>query len=177
MTGLKVTALASLLMLTAASMAWAQNSTTNPGTQGNVNMSNPSAAWAQNPMTNPGTQGKINNPSAASTQNSTMNAGTLRNADTSKSSAWGAGTNITADTAQKLRQSLEQSGFKNIQVLPEAYVIRAQAPDGSHIAMLVSPDQITEVVTGNANAGTPGNSSQPNGAQSNFGSSTMPSQR
>lgn len=156
MTGLKVTALASVLMLTAGSMAWAQNSTTNLGTQGNVN-----------------------NPSAASTQNSTINAGKQGEANTSSSSVWNQSppSNITADTQQKIRQSLEQSGFKNVQVLPQAFLIRAQAPDGSHIAMWLSPDQMTEVVTGNTKAGTSGSSLQPNGAQSNSGNNTMPSER
>jgi hypothetical protein len=144
MSGLKIAAMASVLMLTAGSMAWAQGSMTTPGAQTNPNASSPSA-WGQ---------------SSAS--------------------------NVSADTQQKIRQSLEQSGFKNIQVLPEAYVIRAQAPDGSHIAMLLSPDQVTEVVTGSANSGTVGNpgmlgnSAQAYGARSSWqgsGSSMMPSQQ
>lgn len=149
MIGLKIATMASVLMLTAGSMAWAQGSMTTPGTQTNANASSPSG-WGQ---------------SSAS--------------------------NVSADTQQKIRQSLEQSGFKNIQVLPEAFVIRAQAPDGSHIAMLLSPDQVTEVVTGNAktgtagtsgeNAGMLGNSAQASGARSSWqggsGSSTMPSQQ
>ena len=68
--------------------------------------------------------------------------------------------NISNDTQQKIRQALEQHGFKNIVVLPEAYVIRAQAPDGSRIAMLLTPDQVTEVVGGNAGPGIGGVESQ-----------------
>ncbi len=55
-------------------------------------------------------------------------------------------TAVTLDTQQKLKQSLEQNGFKNVVVVPEAFVIHAQAPDGSHIAMEVSPDQMRAVI-------------------------------
>src|SRR5258707_12150367 len=53
---------------------------------------------------------------------------------------------LTLDTQQKIRQSLEQSGFKNVRVVPESFVIHAQAPNGSHIAMMISPDAVTGVV-------------------------------
>jgi hypothetical protein len=53
---------------------------------------------------------------------------------------------VTLDTQQKLKQSLEQSGFKNVIVVPEAFVIHAQAPDGSKIVMEVSPDQMRAIV-------------------------------
>ena len=55
-------------------------------------------------------------------------------------------TAVTVDTQQKLKQSLEQSGFKNVLVLPEAYIIHAQAPDGSKIVMEISPDQMQAVI-------------------------------
>lgn len=114
-TGMKCAAVASVLLLTAGSTAWAQNYDTNPGTQSSANTGAQSSSGQSSP-----------------------------------------GANITADTQQRIRQSLEQSGFKNVQVLPEAFLIRAQAPDGSHIAMLLSPDRMAEVVTGNANQGMQG---------------------
>ena len=55
-------------------------------------------------------------------------------------------TAVTVDTQQKLKQSLEQNGFKNVIVVPEAYAIHAQAPDGSRIVMEVSPDQMRAVI-------------------------------
>ena len=55
-------------------------------------------------------------------------------------------TRVTLDTQQKLKQSLEKNGFKNVVVVPEAYAIRAQAPDGSRIVMEVSPDQMHAVI-------------------------------
>ena len=53
---------------------------------------------------------------------------------------------ITRDTQQKLKQSLEKNRFKNVVVIPEADVIRAQAPDGSNIIIEITPDHLTGVV-------------------------------
>jgi hypothetical protein len=108
-----------------------------------------SAAWSQTSSSNPGTQ--QNNMGS-----STQSAG-------GQSSP---GASVSADTQQKIRQSLEQSGFKDIRVVPETFVVRAQAPDRSRIVMLLSPDQISEVVMPNANQGTQGNSSQAFAGQS-----------
>ena len=67
-------------------------------------------------------------------------------------------TAVTVDTQQKLKQSLEQNGFKN--VVPEAYAIHAQAPDGSKIVMEVSPDQMRAVIE--RTGGSPPSSSSTN---------------
>jgi hypothetical protein len=114
-----------------------------------------SAAWAQTSQSY-GTQGEFNavnpsNPSALGQSSS--------------------GT-ISSDTQQKIRQSLEQNGFRNIQVLPEAYVIRAQAPDGSRVAMLLTPDQVTEVVAGNSGPDMSGTGSQSYAGMGGAGSQT-----
>src|SRR5438046_1028295 len=53
---------------------------------------------------------------------------------------------VTLDTQQKLKESLEQNGFKNVAVVPLAYVIRAKAPDGSKILMEVSPDEMQAII-------------------------------
>lgn len=144
--GLKSAALASVLLLIGGSAAWAQTSGSNPGTQ------------------TPGTQ-------TPGTQTpGTETPGTETNVTPGAQSGWGQsspGGNISADTQQKIRQSLAQSGFKDIRVVPESFVVRAQAPDGSRIVMLLSPDQISEMVMSNANQGMQGNSSQPSAGQSN----------
>jgi hypothetical protein len=66
------------------------------------------------------------------------------------------GAKITAETQQKLRQSLDQSGFTNIQIVAESFLVRAQAPDGSHVLMTVSPDEVAGIVTptGSAQSGS-----------------------
>ena len=107
-----------------------------------------SVAWAQSSSSNPGAQNNM----ASGTQ-----------------SGWGQsspGASVSSDTQQKIRQSLEQSGFKDIRVVPETFVVRAQAPDGSRIVMLLSPDQVSEVVMPNGKQGMQGNSSQPFAGQS-----------
>jgi hypothetical protein len=93
-------------------------------------------------------------------------------------SSWGqssGGDGLTADTQQKIRQSLEQSGFKNVQVVPQSFVVRAQAPDGSHIVMFMSPDRFAELSIPNANQGMsgtnqgmPGTNPQTLGGQGNW---------
>lgn len=70
-------------------------------------------------------------------------------------------TRVTLDTQQKLKQSLSQSGFEDVVVTPSSYVIHAKAPDGSHIVMLVSPDQLHAIIepptgSSSAPAGSPG---------------------
>ena len=61
---------------------------------------------------------------------STSTSGSSRNDTSTSSSQVPPDTAVTVDTQQKLKQSLEQNGFKNVLVVPEAYVIHAQAPDG-----------------------------------------------
>jgi hypothetical protein len=78
--------------------------------------------------------------------------------DTSKSSQVPPDTAVTLDTQQRLKQSLEQSGFKNVLVLPEAYIIHAQAPDGSKIVMEVTPDQMQAVIERSGSSSPPSNS-------------------
>jgi pectate lyase len=90
------------------------------------------AAFAQTSNTSNLSGSSRDNSSAASSSS----ASTSQSPDTA----------VTVDTQQKLKQSLEQNGFKNVLVVPEAYVIHAQAPDGSKIVMEVSPDQMRAVV-------------------------------
>jgi hypothetical protein len=77
-------------------------------------------------------------------QTSSMSSG--QQGDTSNASHLPPDTAVTLDTQQRLKQSLEQSGFKNVVVVPEAFAIHAKAPDGSLIVMEVSPDQMQAVI-------------------------------
>jgi hypothetical protein len=88
--------------------------------------------------------------------------------------------NTTKDTAQpmsqkpsgqvqeQLRQSLTKSGFTEIRIQPEAFIVRAKASDGSPMVMMISPDQVTEVVDQSGTSTPPTLS----GASSNSGPST-----
>jgi hypothetical protein len=81
-------------------------------------------------------------------------------------------TKVTLDTQQKLRQSLVDSGFKNVKVTAETYVVHAKAPDGSHIVMMVSPDQIAGVIEHTGSSSPPRGSMQTNPSTSESGDST-----
>ncbi|MBV8736535.1 MAG: hypothetical protein JO007_04615 [Alphaproteobacteria bacterium] len=73
-------------------------------------------------------------------------------------SGWANGANVTSNTRERIRQSLLQSGFRDVSVTPEAFVIHAMAPDGSRVVMLLRPDELTGVVeTGSSNGGGNGN--------------------
>ena len=113
--------------------------------------------------------------SAGWAQTSSSNPASQNNVTPGTQSGWGQsapGASISADTQQKIRQSLEQSGFKDIHVVPETFVVRAQAPDGSRIVMLLSPDQMTEVMMPNAKQSMQGPSSQPLTGQSGYQTGT-----
>jgi hypothetical protein len=109
-----------------------------------------SAAWAQNYNTNSGMTGNSNPGVQSSVSQS------------------GPGAGISTDTQQKIRQALEQSGFKDVRVLPQSFLIRAQAPDGSRVVMLMSPDMVSGVLTESSNQNIPGTASQPPGTQSSW---------
>lgn len=53
---------------------------------------------------------------------------------------------VSSATREKIKDSLEQSGFKNVQVVAQAYLIRAEAPDGSRVVMQVNPEGLSGVV-------------------------------
>ena len=97
-------------------------------------------------------------PALAQTSNTTGNMTGGQPGDTSTSSHVPPDTAVTLDTQQKLKQSLEQSGFKKVVVLPEAYVIHAQAPDGSKIVMEVSPDQMQAIIERSGSSSPPSDS-------------------
>ena len=111
-----------------------------------------SIGWAQTYNSNSGTP---SNPNSA-----------MQSSGDQSSSGFG----ITNDTQQKIRQSLEQSGFKNVHVVPQSFVVRAQAPDGSRIVMFMSPDQFAELTFQNGNQGMSGTSPQASGGQGSWSS-------
>jgi hypothetical protein len=102
-------------------------------------------AFAQSSTATP-TSPSDTSPSTSS-GTSTSSGSTAMNGDAGK---------LSRDTQQKVRQSLEQSGFKDISVAPESFVIRAQAPDGSHIVMMMSPDVATGVIEHTGSSTEPG---------------------
>jgi hypothetical protein len=67
--------------------------------------------------------------------------------------SWTKSAGVTSDTRERIRQSLMQSGFRDVTVTPQAFVIRAMAPDGSHIVMLLRPDELAGVIESGSSSG------------------------
>ncbi|HKS89070.1 MAG TPA: hypothetical protein VJR70_06485 [Stellaceae bacterium] len=78
---------------------------------------------------------------------------------------------LTQDTQRRIRQSLEQNGFHNVQVMPEAFIIRAQAPDGSRIVMQVGPDMVQGFAVHTGSSSNPSNNNNSNDEMNQSGSS------
>jgi hypothetical protein len=70
------------------------------------------------------------------------------------------GTDLSQGTRRALRQSLQGSGFRNVTIEPRTFVVHAQAPDGSHIVMLVGPERVSGVIMNMGNAAKPDDSTQ-----------------
>ncbi|HJU17434.1 MAG TPA: hypothetical protein VJ770_13325 [Stellaceae bacterium] len=98
------------------------------------------------------------------TQNPALSGSTQQNAEGSSQNLASNNTQVSLDTQQKLKESLQQNGFQDVTVTPRSFVIHAKAPDGSRIVMIVSPDQMRGVIMS-------GSSSQP-GQWGHNGSST-----
>ena len=52
------------------------------------------------------------------------------------------------DLSQQLRSNLQKSGFSDIKIMPQSFLIRAQDPQGNPIEMVVSPTSIAAVDVG-----------------------------
>ncbi|HUC09024.1 MAG TPA: hypothetical protein VL985_01215 [Stellaceae bacterium] len=159
---------ASLVLL--AAPAFAQNGAQN-------------GAMTGNPAVQNGTSGYTNNSNTGYTSNDTTNGGPgdhngWNGADngsmpmnTAAGPAWSNGSNVSQDTRTRIRQSLAQSGFRDVTVRPEAFVIHATAPDGSRVVMLLRPDEVTGVI---AQSGTStGGTNYDNGNGGNNGAANM----
>jgi mannitol-specific phosphotransferase system IIBC component len=63
------------------------------------------------------------------------------------------GTQSHAAAQSKLRQSLEQAGFKDIKVVDAAYLVHARTGDGNLAVMYIDPPQAASGTTGSSAAG------------------------
>jgi hypothetical protein len=95
---------------------------------------------------------------AQSSSSTTHNQGSTAPGQTS------ANTNTSAQggVAHKLQQDLQQSGFKNVRIMPESFLVRAEDKDGHPVMMIVNPDSVTAITQMSA-AGS-GSSSQTHGS-------------
>lgn len=56
-------------------------------------------------------------------------------------------------TAQRLRQSLLRAGFRDVQIMPQSFLVRAKDQDGHPVIMEVNPDSMTAITDLNTAAG------------------------
>lgn len=73
--------------------------------------------------------------------------------------------------SQKLRQSLTQAGYTDVQVVPESFLIHAKNKSGNPVMMMVTPDSMTEVTAVNEPVG--GASNKQASAADSTGQSSM----
>lgn len=106
--------------------------------------------------------------SSITTSPSTTGTNTEQSGVSNYSNTWHRGAGVSSDTKDRIRQSLEQTGFKNVRVTPEAFVIRAQAPDGSRVVMMLRPDEVTGVIEQTGSSSPP--TASTNSGMSNTGS-------
>ncbi len=55
---------------------------------------------------------------------------------------------------QELRDDLDKAGFTNVRVMPGSFLVKAKDRSGQPVAMIISPDSITEVVDEGSVGGT-----------------------
>jgi hypothetical protein len=71
-----------------------------------------------------------------------------------------------AQLRQSIQHDLEQSGYTNVQVMPEAFLVRAHDRQGHPVTMMVEPGSVTSITdlgrTGSQTSTPPQSSSGPN---------------
>jgi hypothetical protein len=63
---------------------------------------------------------------------------------------------VSSATQGQIKSSLESSGFKNVTVLPQSYLIRATAPDGSQVLMQLSSEGLFGVAVNSTDQASSG---------------------
>ncbi|MDQ6701754.1 MAG: PRC-barrel domain-containing protein [Pseudomonadota bacterium] len=57
------------------------------------------------------------------------------------------------DQQQKIQTDLQQSGFSDVKVMPESFLVRAKDKSGNPIVMIINPDSVSEIVTDSSDSG------------------------
>jgi hypothetical protein len=55
-------------------------------------------------------------------------------------------------TQAKLQKTLQQAGFKKVQIMDPAYVVQAETPDGQEVLMLINGHSTSMLATQNASS-------------------------
>jgi hypothetical protein len=114
------------------------------------------------PSGHPGTTPATSQPSG-STSSSTL-PGTSTTLGSTGTTSVSPGASFTqSPIAQQMKSDLEKSGFKNVRIMPESFLVRAEDPQGHPVMMVVNPDSVTAItalgVSGSGSSSTGGTSS------------------
>ncbi len=74
---------------------------------------------------------------------------------------------------QALKEDLSKAGFKDIQMMPESFLVRAKDLSGNPVIMVINPNSITAITEQNQGANSASNANHPennNGQNSTGGS-------
>src|SRR5271169_1360856 len=63
-----------------------------------------------------------------------------------------------ASLQQQVTTNLQNSGFTNVKVMPDSFLVRATDKSGNAVTMFIGPSSMTEVTTVGANGQTSGTS-------------------
>ena len=60
---------------------------------------------------------------------------------------------------QKIKADLQQTGFSNVQVMPQSFLVRAHDKQDRPVMMIINPDGVTAVTQMGMQSGSSGNQS------------------
>lgn len=66
-----------------------------------------------------------------------------------------------ANIQAQVKSNLEQAGFKNVQIMPSSFMVRATDKDGNPVMMVINPDSLTAVTELSADQETARRQSEP----------------
>ena len=106
-------------------------------------------------------QGSQGNESAANGQTAMSNDQNSTNTDQSAVYNGNSNGDAAMHIGRALRAELTKSGFKNINIVPTSFMVRAMDSQGNPVMMVVSPDSVTAIMQEDADANT-ANTRNPN---------------
>jgi len=69
-----------------------------------------------------------------------------------------------ATNTEELKKKVEQSGFKDVQVVPRMFVVLAKKPDGQGVSMIVDADTMQALQLGADDSGAGSDDAAPSGS-------------
>lgn len=84
-------------------------------------------------------------PQIAMAQSNAASQSTAQSSGSGQSTQSQSSQGPAAAIQSRVKQNLQQAGFKNIRIMPSSFLVRATDQDGNPVMMLINPDSVTEV--------------------------------